>query len=156
MPSNGPLLAVGGSQETFLHCDVALQFGQGGLGVYLLLLQVPSKSFSIREFFRLSDRSSEISNPLLNGLPFPSPGDLLDPGIELRSLALQADCLLSKPHKQQKQYCNKSIKAFLKRSTSKKYNTSKAPLTNLASFTSQFSPLDCDFFAVRLSYSFGA
>ena len=29
------------------------------------------------------------------GLPFPSPGDLPDPGIEPRSLALQADALLS-------------------------------------------------------------
>ena len=28
-----------------------------------------------------------------NGLPFPSPGDLPDPGIEPRSLALQADSL---------------------------------------------------------------
>ena len=28
-----------------------------------------------------------------NGLPFSSPGDLPDPGIEPRSLALQADCL---------------------------------------------------------------
>ena len=26
-------------------------------------------------------------------MPFPSPGDLLDPGIELGSPALQADCL---------------------------------------------------------------
>ena len=32
-----------------------------------------------------------------SGLPFPSPGDLPDPGIELRSPALQADCLLSEP-----------------------------------------------------------
>ena len=31
------------------------------------------------------------------GLPFPSPGDLSDPGIEPRSLALQADCLPSDP-----------------------------------------------------------
>ena len=30
-------------------------------------------------------------------LPFPSPGDLSDPGIELRSLALQAYSLLSEP-----------------------------------------------------------
>ena len=30
-------------------------------------------------------------------LPFPSPGDLPDPGIELRSPALQADALPSKP-----------------------------------------------------------
>ena len=32
-----------------------------------------------------------------NGLPFPSPGDLPDPGIELRSPALQADALPSEP-----------------------------------------------------------
>ena len=32
-----------------------------------------------------------------NGLPFPSPGDLSDQGIELRSLALQADSLPSEP-----------------------------------------------------------
>ena len=32
-----------------------------------------------------------------NGLPFPSPGDLPDPGIEPRSPTLQADALLSKP-----------------------------------------------------------
>ena len=30
-----------------------------------------------------------------SGLPFPSPGDLPDPGIELRSPALQADALPS-------------------------------------------------------------
>ena len=32
-----------------------------------------------------------------NGLPFPSPGDLPDPGIEPRSPALQADALTSEP-----------------------------------------------------------
>ena len=32
-----------------------------------------------------------------SGLPFPSPGDLLDPGIEPRSPALQADALPSEP-----------------------------------------------------------
>ena len=32
-----------------------------------------------------------------SGLPFPSPGDLPDPGIELRSPALLADSLLSEP-----------------------------------------------------------
>ena len=31
------------------------------------------------------------------GLPFPSPGDLPDPGIEPRSPALQADALTSEP-----------------------------------------------------------
>ena len=32
-----------------------------------------------------------------NGLQFPLPGDLPDPGTEPRSLALQTDSLLSKP-----------------------------------------------------------
>ena len=32
-----------------------------------------------------------------NGLPFPSPGDLPDPGIEPRSPAMQADALPSEP-----------------------------------------------------------
>ena len=32
-----------------------------------------------------------------NGLPFPSPGDLPDPGIKPRSPALQADALPSEP-----------------------------------------------------------
>ena len=32
-----------------------------------------------------------------SGLPFPSPGDLPDPGIKPKSPALQADSLLSKP-----------------------------------------------------------
>ena len=32
-----------------------------------------------------------------SGLPFPSPGDLLDPGIEPRSPTLQADTLPSEP-----------------------------------------------------------
>ena len=32
-----------------------------------------------------------------SGLPFPSPGDLPDPGIEHRSPALQADALPSEP-----------------------------------------------------------
>ena len=42
-----------------------------------------------------------------SGLPFPSPGDLPNPGIEPGSLALQADSLpsvpLGKPNKQNKQ-----------------------------------------------------
>ena len=32
-----------------------------------------------------------------SGLPFPSPGDFADPGIEPRCSALQADSLLSEP-----------------------------------------------------------
>jgi len=34
-----------------------------------------------------------------SGLPFPSPGDLPNPGIEPRSSALQADSLLFEPPK---------------------------------------------------------
>ena len=36
-------------------------------------------------------------NEWWSGLPFPSPGDLPDPGIEPRSPALQADALPSEP-----------------------------------------------------------
>ena len=43
----------------------------------------PSMRFSRREYW--------------SGLPFPSPGDLPNPGIEPRSLALQADTLPSEP-----------------------------------------------------------
>ena len=32
-----------------------------------------------------------------SGFPFPSPGDLPDPGVEPRSAALQGDSLLSEP-----------------------------------------------------------
>ena len=41
----------------------------------------PSREFSRQEYW--------------SGLPFPSPGDLPDPGIEPRCPALQADALLS-------------------------------------------------------------
>ena len=43
----------------------------------------PSMGFSGQEYW--------------SGLPFPSPGDLPDPGIEPRSPALQADALTSEP-----------------------------------------------------------
>ena len=43
----------------------------------------PSMGFSRQEYW--------------GGLPFPSPGDLPDPGIEPRSPALQADTLPSEP-----------------------------------------------------------
>ena len=43
----------------------------------------PSMGFSRQEYW--------------SGLPFPSPGDLPDPGIELRSPAFQADTLTSEP-----------------------------------------------------------
>ena len=43
----------------------------------------PSMGFSRQEYW--------------SGLPFPSPGDLPNPGIEARSPSLQADTLLSEP-----------------------------------------------------------
>ena len=43
----------------------------------------PSRGFSRQEYW--------------SGLPFPSPGDLPDPGIEPRSPALEADALTSEP-----------------------------------------------------------
>ena len=43
----------------------------------------PSMGFSRQEYW--------------SGLPFPSPGDLPDPGIKPRSPVLQADALLSEP-----------------------------------------------------------
>ena len=43
----------------------------------------PSMGFSRQEYW--------------NGLPFPSPGDLPDPGIKPRSPALEADALTSEP-----------------------------------------------------------
>ena len=44
--------------------------------------------FSVHEVFRAR---------ILEWLPFPSPGNLPDPGIQLRSLTLQADSLPSEP-----------------------------------------------------------
>ena len=47
---------------------------------------------------RQATLSMEISRKeYWSGLPFPPPGDPRDPVIELRSLALQADPLLSEP-----------------------------------------------------------
>ena len=43
----------------------------------------PSRGFSRQEYW--------------SGLPFPSPGDLPNPGIEPKSPALEADALTSKP-----------------------------------------------------------
>ena len=43
----------------------------------------PSMGFSRQEYW--------------SGLPFPSPGDLPDPGVEPRSPALQAEALTSEP-----------------------------------------------------------
>ena len=51
----------------------------------------PSVGFSRQEYW--------------SGLPFPSPGDLPDPGIEPGSPALQADALTSEPPVKPKHKC---------------------------------------------------
>ena len=45
-----------------------------------------------------------------SGLPFPSPGDLSDPGIKSCSPALQADSLLSEPPGKQGLFVHKGSK----------------------------------------------
>ena len=57
----------------------------------------PSMGFSKQEYW--------------SGLPFPSPGDLPDPGIEPRSPALQADALTSEPPGKPKKLVN-ALKFF--------------------------------------------
>ena len=49
------------------------------------------------------------------GMPFPSPGDLCNPGIGLRSAALQPDSLLSEPLGKpiDKRKCCEIVPAFL-------------------------------------------
>ena len=50
------------------------------------------------DYSRLAPLSTEFSREAYgSGLSFPSPRDLLDPGIEPGSFGLQADSLLSKP-----------------------------------------------------------
>ena len=51
----------------------------------------PSMGFSRQEYW--------------SGLPFPSPGDLPDPGIKLRSPALQVDTLTSEPRGKPDENC---------------------------------------------------
>ena len=50
-----------------------------------------------------------------SGLPFSSPGDFSDPGIELRSLALQADSLPPEPPGKPHFKCIKMCKYLLLR-----------------------------------------
>ena len=63
---------------------LALSHGQLFVTPWTVARQAPlSMEFSRQEYW--------------GGLPFPSPGDLSDPGIEPGSPAWQADSLLSKP-----------------------------------------------------------
>ena len=71
--------------------------------VYVLVTQLCltplSKEFSRQEYW--------------SGLPFPSPGDLPEPGIEARSPALQADSLPSEPPGKTKESIILSFPHFL-------------------------------------------
>ena len=58
----------------------------------------PSMGFSRQEYW--------------SGLPFPSPGDLPDPGMEPRSPALQADALTSEPAGKLSMYISKNYSVF--------------------------------------------
>ena len=49
-----------------------------------------------------------------SGLPFPSPGDLPDPGIEPRSPSLQADALPSEPPGKQSVHSLVTLKIYIK------------------------------------------
>ena len=63
------------------------------------------KSFSLVQLFATPWTAAHQAPPSMgfsrqeywSGLPFPSPGDLPDPGIERRSSALRADALTSEP-----------------------------------------------------------
>ena len=58
----------------------------------------PSMGFSRQEYW--------------SGLPFPSPGDLPDPGMEPRSPALQADALTYEPAGKLSMYISKNYSVF--------------------------------------------
>ena len=92
------LQSPGGQPVPLLHCKSPglMKFSGGGAGVVAqsrptlcdpvdcVAHQAPlSMGFSRQEYW--------------SGLPFPSPGDLPDLGIEPRSPALQADALTSEP-----------------------------------------------------------
>ena len=69
---------------------------------YLILPMVKMKvaqlCLILCDHMDFSRKSMEFSRPeYWSGQPFPSPGDLANPGIELRSPALQADSLLAEP-----------------------------------------------------------
>ena len=82
-----------------------IQFSVDGQGnVSSLLFKVKRKSLSVRLFatpwtvaYQASPSMGFSRQEYWSGLPFPSPGDLPDPGIEPRSPALEADILTSEP-----------------------------------------------------------
>ena len=69
----------------------------------------------------------------LSGLPFPSPGDLPNPGIEPRSPALQADALPSEPPGKP---CFKKWRALINHNTHRRIYLGTTFLTTLIFFFS--------------------
>ena len=80
-----------------------------GVGCHCLLqcMKVKVKSLSRVRLFATPWTAAHQAPPSMgfsrqeywSGLPFPSPGDVPDPGIEARSPALQADALTSEPER---------------------------------------------------------
>ena len=71
----------------------------------------PSMEFSRQEYW--------------SGLPFPSPGDLPDPGLEARSPALRADALPSEPPGNQPENPKDLIKKLLELTNSLTFHNIK-------------------------------
>ena len=70
------------------------------LPFYFLALEGWVKSLSRVQLFETPKTSPSMGfsrQEYWSGLPFPSPGDLLDPGTEPGSPALEADALTSEP-----------------------------------------------------------
>ena len=101
-------------QNSIIHCPAYLIYFymdififQISHNVYILLLKLESESEVAQSCPTLCDRwtVAHQAPPSMgfsrqeywSGLPFPSPGDLPDPGIEPRSPTLQADALTSAP-----------------------------------------------------------
>ena len=57
-----------------------------------------------------------------SGLPFPSPGDLPDPGIEPRSPTLQAEALTSEPPGKQEVYRNTILPQEIRKTSNRHPN----------------------------------
>ena len=73
-----------------------------------------------------------------SGLPFPSPGDLPDPGIEPGSPALQAEALPSEPPGKPPE---KRCTGFHPYHQSMRLPAFPVPLTRMCHYTLKFSPL---------------
>ena len=82
-----------------------------------------------------------------SGLPFPSPGDLPDPGIEPRSPALQADALTSEPPGKPHTHLGMLIKLSSNCPAQETDSQSHLLLTCYSSFSVQSSSSPCQIHA---------